>query len=35
MVHPTLPDTLQPGADGFIYWNFSAGTVDYTSVYEF
>jgi hypothetical protein len=26
---------LSPGADGYIYWNFSAGTVDYSSISTF
>jgi hypothetical protein len=28
-----LPDAPKAGADGFVYWNFAAGTVDFTSVY--
>jgi hypothetical protein len=33
----SLPQAAQAGADGFVYWNFTAetGTVNYTSVYIF
>jgi hypothetical protein len=31
----SLAPAPQAGADGFVYWNFTAGTVDYTSVYIF
>lgn len=30
-----LPTAPQAGADGFVYWNFTAGSVDYTSIYIF
>ena len=29
------PQAPQPGPDGWIYWNFSAGSPDYTSMYTF
>jgi hypothetical protein len=31
----TLPTAPQAASDGFVYWNFTAGSVDYTSLYIF
>jgi hypothetical protein len=31
----SLATAPQAGADGFVYWNFTAGSVDYTSLYIF
>jgi hypothetical protein len=30
-----LPMTPQAGSDGFVYWNFTAGSIDYTSMYVY
>jgi hypothetical protein len=32
---PGLPGTPQAGADGFVYWNFTAGSPTWTSMYVY
>jgi hypothetical protein len=32
---PPLPAAPQAGSDGYVYWDFTAGSVDYTSLYIF
>jgi len=33
--YASLPAAPQAGPDGFVYWNFTAGMYDYTSLYVF